>query len=93
MITELFEYVFVLSAATACAYIVLEKWGAIDWLQVHAPAFIPSECVFCLMFWFSFITTIPVMIFTPDISYLVAPFCAAPISKAIYENCKATGGK
>jgi hypothetical protein len=89
---SLLEIIFIMATLSACIYIVIEKWGLID-LQVHGPKYLPpAECSFCFMFWISVSILLVILILSPDISYLVAPFCAAPISKAIYENCKTTRG-
>lgn len=83
---------FIASLAT-CVFICLEKWGAVTWAQMHAGRLGPfrdlPHCVFCVLFWLGFIICIP-LIFSISFAYLVAPFAAAPMAKALYENCRAT---
>jgi hypothetical protein len=79
---------------SACWLIVLVKVGAIDQMQMRAYILGPFKdlpnCEFCMLFWLSFLIDCILALFCSEISYLVAPFVAAPIAKAIYENCRTT---
>lgn len=86
------ELILTVAALAACAYICVEKWGFIEWLQLHAGRIRPlrPDCTFCTLFYFSVVITILLsLFFTISFFYLVAPFAATPIAKAIYENSKA----
>lgn len=86
--------VVVVASLAVCIYIVLsEKSGAIEWLQLNRRILGPfnalPDCVFCMLFWISAILSIPLIFFISNLFYIVTPFVAAPIAKAIYENCRA----
>jgi hypothetical protein len=79
-----------LASMSVFIFIVLEKWGAITYLQLHATRIfgrfnkLPG-CIFCMLFWICFLASIPLII--SNIFYIALPFASAPIARAIYANC------
>lgn len=59
-----------------------EKWGIIEYLQVHAPNEFFHKlftCEFCQSFWLGMILCIGVVLFGAPIEYLFVPFFSANI--------------
>lgn len=80
------EYVvFIVLIALAASFIVmlLAKWGAVEWMQVHGDNFISkmANCDFCLSFWVNVIIAILVMAFTEDRMLLFVPLFSTMITR------------
>jgi hypothetical protein len=93
MTGEILATLTILALASVMVYLILEKTGAIEYLQMHATEIfgpfraLPS-CSFCVLFWLNFLLSIPLAL-TSNLFYLTAALFAAPLSKAIYENNRA----
>jgi hypothetical protein len=91
--TEILAGVVLVALAAVTVYVVLEKAGAVEYLQLNATrifgpfAALPS-CVFCSLFWLCFLLSIPLAI-TSNLFYIASAIVSAPIARAIYENCRA----
>lgn len=77
---------------TATLLVCAHKFGLIEFYQVRIRRryfFDWEVCEFCICFWLSLLqVAILVLIFPAKIFYIVVPFAAASLAKAIYENCK-----
>jgi hypothetical protein len=80
----------IVASLSTFTFIILEKWKAIDYLQMNATRIfgrfknLPT-CLFCMMFWIGFLISVPLWI--SNIIYIVVPFASAPMARALYENC------
>jgi hypothetical protein len=82
---------FLVAPLSVTLYICLEKWGAIEYLQLHRKKLypLPVDCAFCSLFWLCFILSLPIpLIFPPEIFYITVPFAAVSLAKVIYESSK-----
>jgi len=90
---EALTWATIIALGAVTVYVILEKNGAIDYLQAHATQIfgpfraLPS-CAFCCFFWLCFLLSIPLAI-ASNLFYLALALIAAPLSKAIYENNRA----
>jgi Na+/H+ antiporter NhaC len=90
---EALVWATIIALGAVTVYVVLEKNGAIDYLQAHATRIfgpfraLPS-CASCCFFWLCFLLSIPLAI-ASNLFYLALALIAAPLSKAIYENNRA----
>ena len=50
---ELLCFVVFVALVAAFCILLMKKWGAVDWLQVHGDRFLSRlfSCDFCLSFW------------------------------------------
>lgn len=87
MIEALFFF-RVLIIATLAAFILslLNKWGVIEYLQIHAPNNFLNElfsCFFCMSWWTCVFLTLFVLIMYGDCIDLLLPFCATPLTRKL----------
>lgn len=84
MISSIAQLIIITASISATLYICFEKWGFIEYYQLHRRKNWPqSICDFCFCFWASLIITIYLIPSISEIYYIVAPFGAASIGKTI----------
>lgn len=68
---------------SAFALLLVKKWKIHEWVQLRAPLFFAEmfRCDFCLSWWFNVICCIAVVITMKDITYIIMPFMATPITR------------
>lgn len=65
--------------------VLLKKFGAIEWLQIHGNTFISklANCNFCISFWVSSFISIILLILTKDFNYLFMPFLTTTLTNKL----------
>lgn len=76
-------YVLSVSLFTSFILSLLQKWGVIEWVQVHGNKLFSEmfRCNFCLSFWISLIISVIIVLLTGNVLLLFIPFCSTPITK------------
>lgn len=77
------ENIVLIALAATFVIILIEKWGGVEWLQVHGNNLVAqmASCDFCLSWWVCVILTAAWVAFTGDYTMAVAPFFATPITR------------
>lgn len=72
----------VVALVAAWVILLLNKWGVIEWLQVHGNVLVSkaASCVFCLSWWVCVAVSLVLFILTGDWSLVFAPVLATPIT-------------
>lgn len=74
-----------LMVGLSAAFIItlLYKLGIIEWVQVHGNRFFSEmfRCDFCLSFWISLLLSLPMLLGTLHVCYLIVPVMGAMISR------------
>lgn len=86
--------VLIVALFVAFIYILLNKWGIWEYLQVHADDWFSKvthketdffnrlfSCTFCTTWWTSVVLCFVVFIFTGSWELLLVPFCSTPVSR------------
>lgn len=62
---------------------LMRKWGIIEWVQVHGNRFFSEmfRCDLCLSFWTSLLMSLPLLLGTLHVCYLIVPVMGAMISR------------
>ncbi len=83
---NLIDFFFVVSLASVAIWIVLHKWGFLDWYQFKRRKWMPIDCNFCFFFWLAFlqfqiynIANNGAFLFNLN-SLLIYPACASVLS-------------
>ena len=84
----LFVFWFV-TVAFAAAFLLglANKWGLIEWLQVHAPNVFFEKlfnCKFCCSWWVSVILSLTLCVATGDWWLLFVPVCSTVITRELW---------
>lgn len=76
-------YVLSVSLFTSFILSLLQKWGVIEWVQVHGNKLFSEmfRCNFCLSFWVSLIISVVIVLLTGNVVLLFIPFFSTPITK------------
>jgi hypothetical protein len=84
----LLSLIGVLSAFSASALALINKWGIRDWYDLNRYVWMPEFCTFCFAFWFSgaLLALIFYSEFPFDWLFVFSPFGAAPIARYIHEH-------
>jgi len=63
--------------------LLLKKWGAVEWLQVHGSNLVSkmAHCDLCLSWWVSVALSISVAIVMGDVTMLLVPFFSTPLTR------------
>ena len=77
------------TVAFAAAFLLglANKWGWIEWLQVHAPnAFFEKlfNCKFCCSWWVSVLISLTLCVVTGQVSLLAIPICSTIITRELW---------
>lgn len=86
MIVEFVFWVIIVSLLTAFFLGLAEKWGVIEWLQVHAPNDFLNRlfsCKFCCSFWTGVAICIGASIGAGDWILMLVPFCSTVIAREL----------
>lgn len=77
------ENIVLIALAATFVIILTEKWGGVEWLQVHGNKLVAqmASCDFCLSWWVCVILTAAFVAFTGDYTMAVAPFFSTPITR------------
>lgn len=88
--------VVVVALVVAFLYILMNKWGIWEYLQVHADGWLEKiwptlawkglfnqlfSCSFCTTWWMSVIICLVLAICIGNWAILLVPFCSTPISR------------
>lgn len=87
MIVEFFFWVAIVSLLSAFSLGVAQKWGLIEWLQVHAPNDFLNRlfsCKFCCSFWMSVAICIGASIGAGNWILMLVPFCSTVIARELW---------
>lgn len=88
MWTTFFITVFVIIATLAAFLLALaEKWGIIEWLQLHAPSdFLHRlfSCPFCLSWWTCLALSVVAFALSGDYVALTTAPCATMITRSLW---------
>jgi len=74
----------IITACLATFFLLLAyKWGVIEWLQVHGNEFVSqlANCMFCLSWWTCLAVSLIFIIESRDLSLLIVPVIATPITR------------
>ena len=79
---RIWEFTLVVALVAAWVILLLNKWGVIEWLQVHGNVLVSkaASCVFCLSWWVCVAVSLVLFILTGDWSLVFAPVLATPIT-------------
>lgn len=82
---RLLEYSVIIALISAFILILLGKWGVREWIQIHGNKFFSkmADCSFCMGFWISVILSVFFAIITQEVTYLLIPVIASPITRYI----------
>lgn len=64
-----------------------QKWGILEWLQVHAPSdFLHKlvSCKFCLSWWVSVGISVILLLTRGQMEFLAVPFCSTLIARELW---------
>ena len=77
--------IFAISSLSAFLLNLLNKWGFIEWVQVHGNIFFAKmfSCWFCLSFWSNTLVCILFAIVLRDWRYLLFPFITTILTKKL----------
>lgn len=84
---ELFIVVLAVALAASFTLSLLDKWGFIEWAQLHAPNEFFNRmfsCKFCLSWWMGVWLCIFVAVRTGDPRMLLIPIFATPIIRKLW---------
>lgn len=87
MVVEFVFWVVIVSLLSAFFLGVAQKWGLIEWLQVHAPNDFLNRlfsCKFCCSFWMSVAICIGASIGAGDWILMLVPFCSTVIARELW---------
>ena len=76
-------WVAVVSLATAFSLALLQKWGWVEWMQVHAPTdffYRLFSCKFCLSWWVSVFISLSLCVVLWDWTLVAVPICSTVIA-------------
>ena len=80
--------VIVLTSLAAAFFLsLMDKWGVLQWLQVHSPYEWLNElfrCRFCCSFWVLAVVSAILFFGAGDIRMLFIPFFATPLTKLLW---------
>lgn len=83
---DFFCWIGVVALATAFSLGLANKWGIIEWLQVHSPNDFLNKlfsCHFCCSWWVSVVISLLLCIITGNWILMLVPFCSTPIAKSL----------
>ncbi len=94
LIGQAFCFAFLSGAISATILIALEKWGVIEYYEIHKGSALPDPCMFCLGFWLCLIQALSLSLFlNSNIFYIAGAFAGASIAKMIYDNAGNKNGR
>lgn len=78
-------YLVVVALVATFILILLQKWGVIEWVQVHGNKFFAEmfHCNFCLSFWLGFILSVFLALVTWNALLLLIPLCSTVITRRL----------
>ena len=81
--TQFICIVFLVALMASFLVLLLNKWGVVEWLQVHGDEWVSkmANCTFCLSFWVCFLLAVMVAVGTDNMLFLAVPFFACPITR------------
>ena len=80
-------YTAFLALAAAFILCLMNKWGVLEWLQVHAPSDFLNElfrCKFCCSWWVSVLLAVPLSLIQGQAELLLLPFFTTVITKELW---------
>lgn len=80
-------WVAVVALAAAFALGLAAKWGALEWLQIHAPNDFWAKlfnCKFCCSFHASMIISLTLCVATGQLILLAVPVCSTVITRELW---------
>ena len=86
IVIELFFIAMIIACIAAFIVTLLHKWGAVEYMQVHADDF-PEvvnklfSCDFCICWWCCVLVSFVALFITFNFSVLLCPVFATPIAK------------
>ena len=83
MVVSFVCWVAVVALVAAFVLALMQKWGLLEWLQVHAPSDFLHElftCKFCCSFWVAVFISLVIFLVTGILAYLFIPICSTLIS-------------
>jgi len=78
-------YIVIISAVCAFILNLANKWGAVEYLQIHGSDLIAkmANCWFCLSWWTNLVVCIIFAIALMDTSFLLYPFITTIFTKKL----------
>lgn len=86
-IVEFVCWAAVISTVAAFVLALLQKWGLLEWLQVHAPNDFFGKlfnCKFCCSWWVSVIISLTLSVVTGVWALALVPFCSTLIARELW---------
>ena len=86
-IVEFVCWAAVVSAVAAFVLALLQKWGVLEWLQVHAPNDFFGKlfnCKFCCSWWVSVIISLTLSVVTGMWVLALIPICSTLIARELW---------
>ena len=76
-------HVLIIGLSSVFVLIVLDKWKATEWLQVHGNKFFSkmAGCSFCLSFWVALAISLILSMAIGDFRLLFAPIITSPLTR------------
>lgn len=82
---ELLIMVVLVALVSSFNILLLIKLGFVEWVQVYGKRLFSKlfNCMFCLSFWMGFVVSGIYVLVSKDLTGLLVPFLAAPITRRL----------
>lgn len=87
MMSEFVCWVAVVALIAAFALSLADKWGLVEYLQVHAPNDFWNRlfsCRFCCSWWTCVLISLSLLIVTRQWFFVAVPFCSTLITRNLW---------
>lgn len=87
MFGGMIQAIIIIALLAAFVLALLNKWGVIEWLQVHAPSetlYKMFSCRFCMSWWLCVIISVTLAVMTGDVNLAFVPFFATVITVKLW---------
>lgn len=76
-------YVIVVALLAAFVITLCDKWGVIEWVQVHGNRFFAKmfHCQFCLSWWVAVVLSVIMAAISGNPLLLLVPFCSTMLTR------------
>ena len=84
--SEICEMTAIIAMCSAFIILLIGKLGLRDTVVEHSKIQLLSEmfsCDFCLSFWLNFLMSVVVIMITIDVSFIIIPVVATPITRML----------
>lgn len=82
---EFLEITVLTALLAAWVVMLLTKWGAVEWMQVHGDKYMSkmASCSFCLSWWVCVALMVSASVWTDEARFMLVPFFATPITRSL----------